>query len=132
MGLIIAFLLAVTAGILVISTPHEAASGGRLALAATVTGHDHGAHAREGTVDVEPSSTHAHASAQEDCGDPASGSHRGSGADCCTMGACHAVQVLAAPMLHTPPTSSVAIAMFGNEQVDGNIPGGLDKPPRTT
>lgn len=131
MGLIIAVLLAVTAGILVISTPHAAASGERPVSAATSLGHDHVAHGHEGTVDVEHSSGHDHASAQEDCGDPASGAHRGSGADCCNMGTCHAVQALAAPMLHTPYASAAAIAALGDEQVEGVVPGGLDRPPRT-
>lgn len=131
MGLIIAALLAVTAGILVISTPHAAASGERLVAAATVLGHDHAAHSHEGAVDVEPASAHDHASAQEDCGDPASGAHHGSGADCCNMGACHAVQALAAPMLHAPYASAITIAARGDEQVEGVVPGGLDRPPRT-
>jgi len=132
MGFIISVLLAVTAGILVISTPHAAASGNRLVSAATVLGHDHGAHAHESTADVvEHSSGHDHASAQQDCGDPASGAHRGSGTDCCNMGACHAVQALAAPMLHSPYASAVAIAVLGDEQVDGFVPGGLERPPRT-
>jgi hypothetical protein len=131
MGLIIAVLLAVTAGILVISSPHAAASGERPVSASAILGHDHGAHAHEGTVDVEQSSGHDHASAQEDCGDPASGAHRGSGADCCNMGACHAVQALAAPMLHVPYASAVAIVERGDEQVEGVVPGGLERPPRT-
>jgi hypothetical protein len=131
MGLIIAVLLAVTAGILVISTPHAAASGDQLAVAATVPGHDAAAHSHGDTVDVEHASAHDHASAQKDCGDPASGAHSGSGADCCGMGACHAVQALAAPMLHTPYASAVALAVAGDDQVGSIVPGGLDRPPRT-
>jgi hypothetical protein len=131
MGLIIAVLLAVTAGILVISTPHAAASGERLPLAATVLGHDHAAHSHEGAVDVEPEPAHDHASARNDCGDPASGDHGAGGADCCNMGACHAVQALATPMLHVSYASAVTIAARGDEQVEGVVPGGLDRPPRT-
>ena len=131
MGLIIAVLLAVTAGILVISTPHAAASGERLVSAATILGHDHAAHSHGDTVDVEHSSAHNHASAQEDCGDPASDYQGSGGADCCNMGACHAVQALAASMLQMPYASAVAIAALGDEQVDGVVPGGLERPPRT-
>jgi hypothetical protein len=47
------------------------------------------------------------------------------------MGACHAVQALAAPILHVPYASAVAIAALGDQQVEGIIPGGLDRPPRT-
>jgi hypothetical protein len=126
MGLIIAVLLAVTAGILVISTPHAAATGNRLALAA-IDGHAHG-HASTGHEDR--SSVHDHVSAQEDCGDPASGTHSG-GAHCCGMSACHAVQAIATPVLHSPCTSAVVITVQGDEQVDGVIPGSLDRPPRT-
>jgi len=131
MGLIIAVLIAVTAGILVISTPHAAASGERLASAATVLGHDHAAHSHEGEVNVEPASAHDHASARNDCGDPTSGDHGSGGTDCCNMGACHAVQALAAPVLQTPYASAAAIVALGDEQVEGIIPGGLDRPPRT-
>lgn len=131
MGLIIAVLLAVTAGILVISTPHGAAMGDQLGIAVTIPGHDHAAHSHDGTVDVEHSSGHAHASARNDCGDPASGDHGSGGTDCCTMGACHAVQALAAPMLHTPCVSAVVLSVVGDEQVDGVVLGGLDRPPRT-
>lgn len=131
MGLIIAVLLAVTAGILVISTPHAAASGERLAEAVTVPAHDHAAHSHGDTVDVEDASAHDHASAQGECGDPASGAHGGTGADCCSMGACHAVQALAAPMIHMPCASAVVLAVAGDEQVEGIAPGGFDKPPRT-
>jgi hypothetical protein len=131
MGLIIAVLLAVTAGILVISTPHAPASGERPALTANVPGHDHAAHAHEGAADVEPASAHGHASARNDCGDPASGDHGNGGTDCCNMGACHAVQALATPMLHVPYASAITIAARGDEQVEGVVPGGLDRPPRT-
>ncbi|MGF9760115.1 hypothetical protein AAII07_33465 [Microvirga sp. 0TCS3.31] len=131
MGLIIAVLLAVTAGILVISTPHAAASGARLAVAVADVGHDHAAHSHGDTVDVGHSSAHDHASARKDCGDPASGAHDGSGADCCGMGACHAVQALAAPMLHTPCTSAAVLAVVRDDQVESFVPGGLDRPPRT-
>lgn len=131
LGLIIAVLLAVTAGILVIPTPHAAASGERPAPAATVLGHDHAAHSHEATVDVEYSSAHDHASARNDCGDSTSGDHGSGGTDCCNMGACHAVQALVAPVLHTPCASAAVRAVVGDQQVEGIIPGGLDKPPRT-
>ena len=131
MGFIIAVLLAVTAGILVIPAPHAAASGERLAPAATVLGHDHAAHSHEATVDVEHSSGHDHASARNDCGDPASDHHGSGGTDCCNMGACHAVQALVAPVLHMPCASAAVRAVVGDQQVEGIIPGGLDKPPRT-
>jgi hypothetical protein len=130
-GLIIAVLLAVTAGILVISTPHAAASGERLASAATVLGHDHAAHSHGGAVDVQPASAHDHASARNDCDDPTSGDHGSGGTDCCNMGACHAVQALAAPVLHVPCASTAVLAVVGDQQVEGIIPGGLDRPPRT-
>ena len=131
MGLIIAVLLAVTVGILVISTPHAAASGERLALAATVLGHDHATHSHEVALDVVQLSAHDHASARNGCGDPASGDHGGGGTDCCNMGACHAVQALTAPVLHMPCASAITIAALGDEQVEGVVPGGLERPPRT-
>ena len=131
MGLIIAVLLAVTAGILVISTPHAATSGERPVPAATVLGNDHATHSHEGALDVEQSSAHDHASARNDCGDPASDHHGTGGTDCCNMGACHAVQALAAPMLHVPYASTITIAARGDEQVEGVVPGGLERPPRT-
>ncbi|MBJ6127759.1 hypothetical protein [Microvirga splendida] len=131
MGLIIAVLLAVTAGILVISTPHAAASGEHPASAATILGHDHATHSHGGVADVEPASAHYHASARNDCGDPASGDHGSGGTDCCTMGACHAVQALTAPVLHMPCASAAVLAVVGDQQVEGVIPGGLDRPPRT-
>lgn len=129
MGLIIAFLLAITAGISTISTPNVAASEGQTAFSASVDGH--GDHAHQGADLVHENQSHDHASAQTDCEDPVSGSHNGLGTDCCNMGACHAVQVLAAPMIHSPFGSAVSIAMDGDEQVEGIIPGGFDKPPRT-
>ena len=131
MGLIIAVLLAVTAGILVISTPHAVGSGDRLAVAVTVLKHNHAAHSHGDVVDAVPASAHDHASAQEDCGDPVPGAHRGSGTDCCNMGACHAVQALAAPILHSPCVSAVVLSMVGDKQVEGVVPSGLDRPPRT-
>ncbi|PVE25706.1 hypothetical protein DC522_05170 [Microvirga sp. KLBC 81] len=133
MGLIIAVLLAVTAGILVISTPHAATTGDELALAPAFE-----EHAREGYMHPDSahghnvqSPGHDHASAEEDCGDPASGTHGKGGMDCCGTGACHAVQALAAPMLHAPCASAVVLALFGDEQVESLVPEGLDRPPRT-
>jgi hypothetical protein len=131
MGLIIAVLLAVTAGIFVISAPHAAASGGQLALATVVGEHVHGTHSHEGTVHDDHSSVQDLAEVRNDCGDPASEHHGSGGADCCTMGACHAVQAIAAPMLQMPYASAAAIAAVGDEQVEGVVPGGLERPPRT-
>lgn len=131
MGLVIAVLLAVTAGILVISTPHAAASDGQAVLAAAVGEHVHGADSHQDTVHEDHSSVQDLAAVQNDCGDPASEHHASRGTDCCTMGACHAVQTLAAPMLHTPYASAAAIAARGDKQVEGVIPGGLERPPRT-
>jgi hypothetical protein len=34
-------------------------------------------------------------------------------------------------MLHTPYPSAAAIAALGDEQVEGVVPGGLERPPRT-
>ena len=131
MGLIIAVLLAVTAGILVISAPHAAASGAQPALATAVGEHVHGAHSHEDTVHDAHASVEDLAEVRNDCGDPASQHHGSGGSDCCNMGACHAVQALAAPMLQTPYASAAAIAALGDEQVEGVIPSGLDRPPRT-
>ena len=133
MGLIIAVLLAVTAGILVISAPDAAAMGDRLTLASVPREHVHEDHVHADTAhthDVQ-SSRHDHAFAGVGCGDPASGSHGTGGMDCCGMGACHAVQALAAPMLHSPCASAVVLAVAGDEQVRSLVPGGLDRPPRT-
>lgn len=132
-GLIIAALLAVAAGVLVISAPQAVASGGRILLSSamdqhTDVGHVHADTAHEHGVS---SPVHDHASAKKDCGDPASGNHGGAGADCCNMGACHAVQALAAPMLHGPCASAAGIVLTGDEQVAGITLGGLDRPPRT-
>ena len=130
-GLIIAVLLAVTAGIFLISTPHAAESGDRLTLAESIAGHVIGAHSHEGAVERDQTSAHDHASAQKDCDDPASGTHGGDGAACCNMGACHAVQAIAAPTVQMRGASAVVLAMVGDEQVEGVITGGLDRPPRT-
>lgn len=129
MGLIIAMLLAITAGIITISMPRAAASEVQTALSASVDGP--GDHAHPGADLVHEGQSHDHASAQADCDDPVSGSHNGPGGDCCNMGACHAVQILAAPMIHSPFGSAVSITMDGDEQVEGIVPGGLDRPPRT-
>jgi hypothetical protein len=128
MSLIIAVLLAVTAGILVISTPHAAATGDRLTLASVLRDH---VHADTTHADDVQSPEHDHASTGKDCGDPASGSHGTGGMACCGMGACHAVQALAAPMLHSPFASAIVLAVASDEQVRSLVPGGLDKPPRT-
>jgi hypothetical protein len=130
-GLIIAVLLAVTAGILVISAPHAAASGVQLALATAVGEHVDGTHSHEGTVHDDHSSVQDLAEVRNDCGDPASQHHGSGGTDCCNMGACHAFQALAAPILQTPYASAAVIAALGDEQVDGVVPGGLERPPRT-
>jgi hypothetical protein len=130
-GLIIAALLAVAAGVLVISAPQAVASGSRILLSSAVGGQAHGSHVHADADHEHGVQSHDHASARKDCGDPASGTHGGAGADCCNMGACHAVQALAAPMLHTPCTSAAVIAFTGDEQVAGITPGGLDRPPRT-
>ncbi|MFC4173272.1 hypothetical protein ACFOYU_14585 [Microvirga sp. GCM10011540] len=132
-GLIIAALLALAAGILVMSVPQAVASGGRILLSSAVDGHVHGSDVH---VDADhehgvQAPAHDHASAPKDCGDPASGTHGKAGADCCGMGACHAVQALAAPMLHTPCTSAAAIALTRDDQVAGVAPDSLDRPPRT-
>ncbi|MFC4172870.1 hypothetical protein ACFOYU_12460 [Microvirga sp. GCM10011540] len=129
MGLIIAVLLAVTAGILSVSTPHAAASGDRVAPAASVDGY--GAHDHAGTVHhhAEASPAGDRVSTRGDCGDPSSGTHGGS--DCCSMGACHAVRSLVAPTIQSPCVSAAAIAVIGDEQVEGIVPGGLDRPPRS-
>jgi hypothetical protein len=119
MGLVIAVLLAVTAGIVVIAASQAAASSGRHSLTLPQTGHVH-----EGM-------SHDQAATREDCGDNSSGDHGSGGTDCCGMGACHAVQLTAAPVLHSPYVSAAAIAAIGNEQVDGITAGGLDRPPRT-
>jgi len=131
LGLTIAVLLAVTAGILVVSTPHAASLGERLASVATLLGHDHAAHSHERVVGSEQASAHAHDSARNDCSDPASGDHSSGGPDCCNMSACHAVHTLTAPMLHVPCASAVAVPLLCDEQVEGIALGGLDKPPRT-
>lgn len=128
-GLIIAVLLAITAGIFTISTPHAAAPRLQTAFFASVDGH--GNHTHPGMDLVHESQSHDHAAAQADCEDPVSGSHKEPGADCCSMGACHAVQILAAPMLLSPFGSAVSVVIDGGEQVEGIIPGGLDRPPRT-
>jgi hypothetical protein len=131
MGFIIAVLLAVTAGILVISAPHAAASGGQPALATAVGEHVHEAHSHQDMVHEDHSSVQDLAEVRNDCGDPASQHHGSGGVDCCNMGACHAFQALAAPMLQTPYASAAAIAALGDEQVEGIVPGGLERPPRT-
>lgn len=131
MGLIIAVLLAVTAGILVISTPQTAASAAQVALATAVDEHVQGTHSNEGTPHDHQSSAKDLAAVQNDCGDPASGDHGGGGTECCNMGACHAVQAIAAPLLHVPYASAATVAMLGDEQVEGVVPGGLERPPRT-
>jgi hypothetical protein len=131
MGLIIAVLLAVTAGILVVSAPDAAAMDDRLTLASVFGEHVHEDHADMAHAHDVQSPGHDHASAGKDCGDPASGSHGGGGMDCCGMGACHAVQALAAPMLHVPCASAIALAVAGDEQVESVVPGGPDRPPRT-
>ena len=130
-GLIIAVLLAVTAGIFVISTPHTAASGERLTSAEILLDQVLEAHSHEGAVEGDQSSAHDHASAQKDCGDPASGAHGGDGVACCSMGACHAIQSIATPMVQLRRASAVVLAIVGDEQVEGVITGGLDRPPRT-
>jgi hypothetical protein len=131
LGLTIAVLLAVTTGIFVISTPHAASLGERLASVATLLGHDHAAHSHEREVGAERSSAHDHDSARNDCGDPTSGSHSSGGPECCNMSTCHAVHTLVAPMLHAPCASGVAVPLLCDEQVAGIAPGGLDRPPRT-
>ncbi|MFC4171584.1 hypothetical protein ACFOYU_05875 [Microvirga sp. GCM10011540] len=133
-GLIIAALLVVAAGVLVISAPQAVASGGQIIqLFATDTdAHGSQVHAEmDHAHGVRSAALDHHASTQEDCGDPASGNHGRAGADCCGMGACHAVQALAAPTLHSPSTSAAIIVLVGDEQVAGITPGGLDRPPRT-
>jgi hypothetical protein len=133
MGLIIAVLLAVTAGIFVLSAPDPAATGDRLTLASAFGEHVHADHVHADTANADDlqSPGHDHASAGKDCGDPASGSHGTGGMACCGMGACHAVQSLAAPMLHSPFASAIVLAVASDEQVRSLVPGGLDKPPRT-
>jgi len=131
LGLTIVVLLAVTAGILVISTPHASSLGERLASVAILLGHDHAAHSHERAVGSEQASAHDHDSARNDCGDPTSGSHSSGGPDCCNMSACHAVHTLVAPMLHAPCASDVAVPLLCDEQVESIPPGGLDRPPRT-
>lgn len=130
-GLIIAALLAIVAGIITISPPHAAAPRGHHAISASVDGQGDHMHASAEMGHGGQSVSHDHASTQTDCDPPVSGSHKGPGTDCCNMGACHAVQVFATPMIHSPFGAAIAIAMEGDEQVEGIVPGGLDRPPRT-
>jgi hypothetical protein len=132
MGFIIAVLLAITAGILVISTPHAAAPGGQIALVAAVDGHIHAAHSHEATVRDGESMGHDHASTwKEGCGGSSQGTHSSGGTDCCNMSACHAFEAVAAFLLHTSCAPGVVVAAVGDEQVEGVFLEGLDRPPRT-
>ena len=47
------------------------------------------------------------------------------------MWACHAVQAVTALALHSPNILAAPIAVVGDKQVKGIVPGGLDRPPRT-
>ncbi|MBA1158781.1 hypothetical protein [Microvirga mediterraneensis] len=129
-GLIIAALFAIAAGILTISAPHGRAPTGQYAVSTSID--SHGNHVRASTEMGHggQSMLHDRASAQADCDPPVSGFQKGTGTECCNMGACHAVQVFAAPVIPLPFGSAVTILMEGDEQVEGTIPGGPDRPPR--
>ena len=66
-----------------------------------------------------------------DCSNHPDGSRDKSGPPCCGMGACHAVEMTVAPDVSSPVTAAVPLAIVGDGQVDGVIPGRLDRPPRT-
>lgn len=141
MGLIIAVLLALAAGIVAISAPHAAASADGRTVAATLTahdraGHDHAAHSHASTAEAERASAQVHAAshpaaAEEDCSEPASAAHGKAGTECCGTGACHAVQMLVSPKLHTPLVSAVLMTVVRDDQVGSIVVAGLDRPPRT-
>jgi hypothetical protein len=131
-SLIIAALLAVTAGIVVISAPQAVVSGDRTLLPSVVGGQVHGSHTNADSEHGVRPPAHDHIFAKKDCGDPASEGHHGSEADCWGTSACHAVQALAAPMLHAPYASATVLALIRDNQVGSVVPGGLDRPPRTT
>jgi hypothetical protein len=105
-----------------ISRPQTAALGG----------HDYAA-MLEGDHDATYLSSvmHRDTAAGSDCSDHSGGSHDMSGPACCSMGACHAFEVTVAPDVHSPVTSAVPLAIIGDGQVDGIVPGRLDRPPRT-
>lgn len=131
-SLVIAVLLAVIAGLILTPALQATAWRGSDAPIVLENAHGHSSHMHRGTQHghENTSSSYDRASIAGDCGDPASGIH-GGGADCCSMGSCHAVQAIAALMLHTPCASTIVMTVLGDEQVEGIAPGGLDRPPRT-
>ncbi|WP_046867842.1 hypothetical protein [Microvirga massiliensis] len=122
MGRVIAVLLAITMAIFPISMPRAAMPGGHHHAAALEGDH--------GTADGV-SAMHHHVSDDGDCRDHFGGLHDGSGAPCCGMGACHAFEMAVAPDVSSPVTAAVPLAIVADGQVDGTIPGRLDRPPRT-
>ena len=131
-SLIIAALLAVAAGILVIPVAQAVVSGDRILLSSVVSGQALERHVQADDEHGVRPPAHDHVLAKKDCGDPASGAHHGSEADCWGTSACHAVQALAAPMLHAHYASATVLALIRDDQVGSVVPGGLDRPPRTT
>jgi hypothetical protein len=128
MGTIIVALLAIIMAIFPISVPQAAASAGHRHAATADAGHahavtdgDHG-HAHEMAshgIDLSASTDHDE------------GSHDCSGPVCCSMGTCHAFQASVLPDLSSPAVATIPVALPGDEQVEGIVAGGLDKPPRT-
>ncbi len=128
MGTIIVALLAFTMAIFPISVPQAAASGGHPHTA--MVGAVHADAATDGDHG------HVHEAASHDIAlntsaDHDQGSHDCSGPVCCSMGTCHAFQAIALPDLFVPAASVMPVSFPGDEQVEGIVAGGLDKPPRT-
>jgi hypothetical protein len=128
MGVIISALLAFSMVIFPIAMPRAAVPGAQRTIAMSDQGHVHG---NSGHAHDEASLTCGQLADHHGCGDHDPGSHDANGIDCCGMGACHAFQISAAPDLQSPLLLATPVGTFGDEQVEGFIPAGLDRPPRT-
>jgi hypothetical protein len=133
MSLIMAALLAITMAIVPIATSRAAAPGVLPAVAVSSTSQMPGSHehAAQGHGHGDASLAHGVAVAQPDCDGHEPASHHADGADCCSMGACHALQVSLIAGVFSPARTATALGAVGDEQVGGIVVGQLDRPPRS-
>ncbi|WP_201860746.1 hypothetical protein [Microvirga soli] len=129
MGTIIVALLAITMAIFPISGPQAAAQAAHRHAAVADTVHGHAA--SEGDHEHADVTASCDASAWNVSADSHPDTQACVGLICCSMGACHAFQVSAAPSLYSPAVSEASTALACDEQVEEITIGGLDRPPRT-
>jgi len=131
LGTIVAALLAITMAIFPVGMPQAAASTGH-SHAALAAGHSHAGGSAPHHDEAAGLQAVCHSSAvQSDCDRNPADPHDHGDANCCGGLGCHSFQVSSAPIISSPITSRILIAVAGDEQVSGIAPGRLDRPPRT-